>query len=243
MKTLFSTMFCLLMLASLSSCGDKKSSDGSPQSDSLSVTFDTKMFEGEYIGNFGDAHIVVVLSYVQGKNVSGYNIHKGLKRNIKGNLTTTNDVYRFKLEEPGDNPYDGKFDFTLEPEKFTGKGTWTPNDKKKLTAKSFELQQRIRDTTESDFIGFWDGAEMMEIKLDGFAELSYWDEVKNEGEISQKHVIRGQWIVEKETITIEWSNNPYNHGEKYVLVYSQDEDGAKTLVDEAKKHEFYQYYY
>src|SRR5438874_1043535 len=64
-------------------------------------------FEGTYSGSFGDGFITINLNYVSGKNVSGYNLHKGTRRNINGFLQPADNGFKFILKEPGDNLYDG----------------------------------------------------------------------------------------------------------------------------------------
>lgn len=235
----------LLLCASLLSCGGKTETAPSPAADVAAPAspFDTKNFEGEYVGAFGDGHIVLVLSYVQGKNVSGYNVHKGLRRNLKGSLTETDGEYRFVLNEPGDNKFDGTFDFTLNPDDFTGKGSWNPNDKAATKAKTFTLKERVRDSSEDQFTGYWDGAEMLLIKPDGIAEMEYWEPVPGKEDESEPRTLRGQWMAEGKTVTIEWPKNPYNHGEKYVLELSENEDGYYGLIDKNKKRAYYQFAY
>lgn len=235
----------LLLCASLFSCGghaETPAADGGA-APAAGFVFDAKNFEGEYVGAFGDGHIVLVLSYVQGKNVSGYNVHKGLRRNLKGSLTETGGEYHFLLNEPGDNKFDGVFDFTLNPADFTGKGTWTPNDKAVTKAKPFTLKERVRDSSEDQFSGYWDGAEMLLIKPDGIVEMEYWEPVPGKADESEQHTLRGQWMAEGETITIEWPKNSYNHGEKYVLKLTKEEDGFYGLVDKNKKRAYYQFAY
>lgn len=248
MRYLLAPFPVLLLSASLFSCGGPKGEvSPAPVADSAVAktdTFDVKAFEGEYVGDFGDGHIVLVISYVQGKNASGYNVHKGLRRNIKGTLTQTAGEYRFVLTEPGDNKYDGVFEFTLNPADFTGQGQWTPNNKAVVKAKSFRLEQRRHNPeTENRFVGYWDGPEMLNVREDGIVEMTYWQPIPGTGgEESEQRSLRGQWLADGDALTIEWPQNPHNKGEKYVLYYTEDE-GYAALVDKAKKREYYQYGY
>jgi hypothetical protein len=50
-----------------------------PQTD-----FDT--LKGLYTGDFGDGFINIVLTYVNDKKAIGYNVHKGLQRNVSGSV-------------------------------------------------------------------------------------------------------------------------------------------------------------
>lgn len=231
----------LLLMSSCGNVSDKAQTDIPEEKENVKNTFDTQQFIGEYVGNFGDGHIVIALSYIQGKNTSGYNLHKGLRRNIKGTVTEENGNYRFRMEEPGDHKYDGVFDFLLNPSDFTGKGTWVPNDKKLLKERSFELAKRERKTDEENpFLGYWDGDCVLEINPDGLAILSYYD-YKREYEEPELIKVRGQWIVQDETITIEWPKNSYNGGKKYVLKIRNDNEYGESVLTDGKELNFYQY--
>src|SRR5690606_17933885 len=48
------------------------------------TNFDT--LRGLYTGDFGDGFINVVLTYVNDKKAIGYNVHKGLQRNLSGSV-------------------------------------------------------------------------------------------------------------------------------------------------------------
>jgi hypothetical protein len=235
----------LLLMSSCGNVSDKAKTDVPEKKEKEIVknTFDTQQFIGEYVGNFGDGHIVITISYIQGKNASGYNLHKGLRRNIKGTVTEENGKYRFRMEEPGDNKYDGVFNFWLNPTDFKGKGIWTPNDKKQLKERSFELAKRERKTEEENpFLGYWDGDCILEINPDGLAFLTYYDD-SNKREYEQPDFIKikGQWIVQGETITIEWPKNSYNGGRKYVLKIRNDDELDVSVLTDGKELSFYRY--
>src|SRR5687768_5018426 len=58
-------------------------------------------FQGTYTGSFDDGYMTLVLNYVNGKNASGFNIHKGNRRNINGTVEHGQDGCRFIMKEPG----------------------------------------------------------------------------------------------------------------------------------------------
>src|SRR2546430_2015280 len=86
--------------------------------------------EGAYVGNFGGSDIRIILTHVTGKHATGYNLHKGLRRNINGTMQQTGNTFTFVLNEPGDHPFDGKFSFTIDTITFILSGTWTPLNNK-----------------------------------------------------------------------------------------------------------------
>ena len=104
--------------------------------------YSVNKFEGTYSGSFGDGYMTLVLNYVNGKNASGFNIHKGNRRNINGELQPAAAGYQFTMKEPGDNPYDGIFTFTIDTVNFTISGQWDPFDSSKTKARSFTLQKQ-----------------------------------------------------------------------------------------------------
>jgi hypothetical protein len=90
---------------------------------------DVTAFKGMYLGYFGNSPIEIALEMV-GENgaVTGYSLHKGLKRPLNGTwaiLDGTSKV-KFILNEPGDNKFDGHFDLMIDAETFEGGGTWVP---------------------------------------------------------------------------------------------------------------------
>lgn len=73
--------------------------------------------------------------------LQGNSIVSGNNRPFKGTYKKEGAEYIVSVSEPGDDPYDGKFEFSVFPgdQKLTGK--WIPNDKK-LKAKSYNLAKR-----------------------------------------------------------------------------------------------------
>lgn len=68
---------------------------------------DPSAVEGLYAGTFKGAPISIILNYITEKRASGYNIHKGLKRNLSGTLSAAIAGWHLVLNEPGTNEYDG----------------------------------------------------------------------------------------------------------------------------------------
>lgn len=96
---------------------------------------------GHWTGDFGKNKINVTLVEINEVDfsVSGYSVCAGNFRPLKGTYSKVGAVYDFVLSEPGDDPYDGKFEFTINPERQTMFGEWTPFKQEGNTAKKYEL--------------------------------------------------------------------------------------------------------
>lgn len=189
-------------------------------------TFQFDTLRGVYTGDFGDGFINVVLTYVNERKAVGYNIHKGLKRNLVGSVKNTPDYIELTLNEPGDNEYDGVFALQIDKKKFHAKGTWTPNSSK-LKVRNFELNKKT--TPQSDGKSIYDGGEFNEtefLNLFSYAQLgdgnlefdeagsfkySYYPEYDEVNRKEQLVVVRGSWkFMEDNTVFMVWgSNSPF----------------------------------
>src|SRR4051794_15914073 len=54
---------------------------------------------GAYIGDFKGSPIAITLNYVSDTHASGYNVHKGLTRNITGPIEATENGLHLLLSE------------------------------------------------------------------------------------------------------------------------------------------------
>ena len=95
--------------------------------------------QGMYTGHYSKGFITLVINYISGNIASGYDIHKGLRRNLNGQVEQQGSTLTFVLKEPGGNPYDGTFYISLDSatEKMTGK--WVPADSTKAHTGLLEL--------------------------------------------------------------------------------------------------------
>ena len=128
-------VYSILFSCLLASCNNHKTAESSAvvQSKTL-VTLPSppEQLKGTYIGDFKGSPIAITLNYVSGTHASGYNVHKGLTRNISGTIEPASSGFlRLQLSEPGNNQYDGKFDLLVDTAKLVGKGTWTPFKKRR----------------------------------------------------------------------------------------------------------------
>lgn len=234
MKTHFALIFGIISLLSATSCSSDaeiKTADIPAEKtpvDSVKTAewfpetnFDT--LRGLYTGDFGDGFINVVLTYVNDKKAIGYNVHKGLQRNISGSMVQKAESFELTLNEPGDNPYDGIFVLTISKKDGSVKATWTANDPK-IKSKQFTLKKQIRKKADlSEDKPYYDGGKITEdnfmelfsycnldggyiqFKENGILRYTYYPEGQ---ENEQQEVIKGSWkFSDPKTITINWSKN------------------------------------
>ena len=95
---------------------------------------------GYWVGKFGKNMINIIISDMEDNTVSGYSVCAGNYRALKGTVTVGQSTTSFVLNEPGDDQYDGKFEFTIDIGNNKLKGTWTPFSGK--SAKSYTLNKR-----------------------------------------------------------------------------------------------------
>ncbi|HEX2901684.1 MAG TPA: YARHG domain-containing protein [Bacteroidia bacterium] len=160
-KTLF---YSFISLAVLAGCADKSAEAGTTGKDSTATraaTVETKSPEkvdgstevGCYVGEF------VAEKFQKGKNpsysnrinisvdqlrdykIEGHSVVAGNSRTFSGTYDIQEDgSYTVEAAEPGDDKYDGKFSFVLDPSSRTIRGTWVANDAKlAVTERSYDL--------------------------------------------------------------------------------------------------------
>src|SRR5829696_6629260 len=117
-KTFMRTAVYLLITAYLlASCNQVKKEDEVPVVKGktfVTLPVAPEKVKGTYIGDFKGSPIAITLNYVSDNHASGYNIHKGLTRNVSGTVEASENGLHLVLEEPGNNQYDGKFDLVID---------------------------------------------------------------------------------------------------------------------------------
>ncbi len=109
---------------------------------------------GYYTGEFGPNQITLILTDTDGSTIEGYSVCAGNFRPIKGSIESIGDQqFSCELAEPGDDPYDGTFTFTLSVKDQEVKGEWKPFRKQGNSAKSYQLQ--ARDYEYRKDVGDW----------------------------------------------------------------------------------------
>lgn len=193
----------------LASCAnDKKAEEAKPiiKGKTLaSLPVAPERIKGTYIGDFKGSPIAITLNYVSDNHASGYNVHKGLTRNVSGTVEATpSGRLRLQLEEPGNNQYDGTFLLLLDTSTWSGKGTWQPF--KKGEAANFEFKKKASASEEDQYgMTFTDSLQnYITLKPDGSCTYTYLTDTTNTG---QEVTIRGNYTKGKQAVTIFWQKN------------------------------------
>lgn len=131
------------------SCNDnssKKDEANSPIEKEAKSSLTNQDICGSYVGVFGedplDNKIRLLISKVEDNKIEGRTIVGGNDRTFSGSIKKENNLFLITASEPGDNKYDGAFEFQIDenkPEELTG--TWTPF-KKTVSPKKYSLNKK-----------------------------------------------------------------------------------------------------
>jgi len=200
---------CILLLAAcyLTSCSNNNDVEIAPPvvkgKTLVTLPISPEKVKGTYIGEFKGSPIAITLNYVSDNHASGYNVHKGLTRNVSGIIEATEKGLRLELAEPGNNQYDGKFELIIDTIKWSGNGTWRPfkkGDEAKFTFKKQQLKEE-----EQYGITFMDSLQnYITLKPDGSCTYTYLTDTTNTG---QEVTIRGNYTKDKKAVTVFWQKN------------------------------------
>lgn len=165
---------------------------------------------GTYSGHYSKGLLTLAINYISGNIASGYDIHKGLRRNLNGSVEQREGKLEFVLKEPGGNPYDGTFYLTLDTaaDKITGK--WEPTDAKMAKAGPLELERSTFEHPE--ILGDdWEGdLGTLNFHEQGVCTLEYYpgsDKAVVQDPNAQIITVKGSYEVKGDTIRIDWQRN------------------------------------
>ena len=213
-----------------------------PVSTPVSTAYKYDTLEGVYSGDFGGSEIRIVLTHVTGIHAMGFDLHKGLRRNISGMMKANGNSFIFMLNEPGDHQFDGKFNFTIDTATFTLSGTWAPLNDKALSEKTFTLK-KLLDTGMNQYEQFtvWsDSIGYFNLDKSGLCIYEFYP-VINGKEAEQLVRIKGTWSRNDSVYTIDWETNTVFSSRKSIFIRrlekidTADEYGYPTLFGEGRK--------
>lgn len=208
-------------------------------------TFDYDTLHGTYVGDFAGSDIRIILNYISSKNAIGYNIHKGLQRNIMGKVTRSGDSVTVILEEPGDNEYDGKFTLLFIGNDLHPTGTWESfsgkisKKKLKLNKIVFKEAKDEDDINEGNLSTYFnyvsDTVGHYEFHDDGLCLYIYYPNPDYENHLDQLIEIQGTWSLKGRTIRVDWQPNAVFPDRKSELTVTRTEYGELTLITDGQE--------
>ncbi|MFT5819663.1 MAG: hypothetical protein ACI8ZM_000888 [Crocinitomix sp.] len=141
---------------------------------------------GCYVGAFGKNKINLTLFETKNGNAEGYSVCAGNFRKVSGTFDLMEeDHYTFTLKEPGDDQYDGVFDFTLDASDELIAGSWTPYKEKGNSAKTYELKKRKFEY--EDDLGTYPEASQRLLTEDDLNNLGEYELTEMRNEIYARH--------------------------------------------------------
>jgi hypothetical protein len=207
---------------------------------------DLDTLTGIYIGDFGGDDIRIALTHIGKSHVVGYNIFKGLRRNISGKYSVKGDTLIMDLSEPGDNEYDGVFNLEIYRSNFKGKGKWTSNSGK-ISSKHFNLEklppfEYINDVSKLNNSNFTSTFSWVEDSLgsiyfddDGSCKYTYYPNEDEENRVEQLEEINGSWSLKGNKLTINWQPNVIFPKRRSSLEILVEEEYSFSLIGEGRK--------
>jgi len=124
--------------------------------------------------------------------------------------------FTFLLNEPGDHPFDGKFNFSIDTTTFVLSGTWTPLNDKSLSTKTFTLKNHISAWSE-DLNPWRDSIGDFTFAGDGVCIYEFYP-VINGKSAEQLIRVKGTWSKKDSLYTVDWEPNTVFPSRKSIFV-------------------------
>ncbi|NRA11389.1 MAG: hypothetical protein HRT57_05470 [Crocinitomicaceae bacterium] len=211
--------------------------------------YDYDTLQGMYVGGFGGSDIRIILNYISKKNAIGYNIHKGLQRNITGKVSRKGDTVQLVMNEPGDNEFDGVFTIKFIGNDDSPFGSWESNSGK-VPRQEFKLKRIVTnqghrygedEITISNFANVFDymrdSIGEYSFKDDGLVILNYYKDLDYDDEeraMDQMKELRGSWSLKGSHVTINWETNAIFPNNTLELDIVDQEYGEYSLKGKGK---------
>jgi hypothetical protein len=138
MKKLLLLVSPLLLVLS---CNNHKATATAEELKAESLKIITKLI-GSFVGDFGSNKITILITKAQNDTILGRSVVGGNDRPFAGSLVEKDGVWQIMAKEPGDDPNDGTFNFSIDASNTDLlKGSWKPNDTNK-EEKNFNLERK-----------------------------------------------------------------------------------------------------
>lgn len=170
---------------------------------------------GSYSGSFKNGLLTLVINYVSGNIVSGYDLHKGIRRNLNGRIEEKDGQYALVLKEPGGNPFDGAFYLTMDRSAQKIKGSWVPTDSSRTHSGTLSLVRADRSNNNGnwDYSSYkWQGDPgTITFNRDNSCQLEYY--LDSDSAATNPNalplVVHGNYAENRDIFEIDWQDN--NH--------------------------------
>jgi len=140
---------------------------------------------GSYVGSFGKNMINISIFEMTDGKASGYSVCAGNFRKITGSYEENQEgSIHFLMEEPGDDKYDGSFDFELITREEFIEGSWTPFNEGQ-SSKEFQLSKKLFSYNAS--VGKYPQASQRELTSDDVNNLTEDELTEMRNEIYARH--------------------------------------------------------
>lgn len=131
------------------------------------IDYDEEKFKGQY-----ESRLNIIIKQITDSGVVAQSVVNGNSRLMRGSVSITGEKYSFIMDEPGDDKYDGRFEFSITGDTLSGK--WIPYDTKlatkkteyKLTKKPFVYNANLMLPKEWDYIDYTNFKEKKETYKD-----------------------------------------------------------------------------
>lgn len=202
-------------------CACNSSTSSPPVTDGpVAIADSATQFIGLYSGDFGGSNIYITINHSRNFHMAGYNVHKGLRRNLSGTFEYADSGVVATLNEPGDHPFDGQFVIAFAIDGKTATGTWTPINKSTAKTKTFTLKQVSDDKAEyKDYIVNADHRDLVFSK-DGSVTLNYYEKTNDSTFAQQMTTLKGTWEKQGEDLVVTWQKNSSSIPTKYRLQWA-----------------------
>ena len=97
---------------------------------------------GHWVGSFGKNKINISITKIDGENAEGFSVCAGNFRKIEGTVVPEDNGYTFVMNEPGNDQYDGAFDFAVAKDLSGLTGSWKTFKKERNTPKNYSLSKK-----------------------------------------------------------------------------------------------------
>ncbi len=150
MKNLVIAFLSILTLASCNSNDKKTEKSPVDSATTVNTTYDhvLGMWVGDFVaeeyqdGSYSENKISLAIKSIDKDKVIGRSVVVGNDRPLQGILTNSGNKISFVLDEPGDQKYDGRFEFELRNDTLVG--TWKSyNQGINVTKRSFKLLKKV----------------------------------------------------------------------------------------------------